>query len=186
MTPEGEGKRSEYYSNKYEYNPKSVRPHEPSRSGQQHYPSTNQQTAQPNYGQYPPPYRPPGPYSRAFQEKIYVKIFILGIIFFLVGYLITAVTGYMDAPDRDDFDDDEDYKDELDWYNLIKRSLGTTGNILEHIGLILIVVASPFHRSLVASYLGIVGRILISFFLLLLSHHLRLFPLKKINVFSCY
>jgi hypothetical protein len=139
MTSEGERKKAEYYSYKQFSESQKGNKQEPSQSPQQHYRARSQSTIYPYYDQ--PPYQQPGPYSRAFQEKIYVKIFILGIIFFLVGFLIAAVTGYMDAPDREDFDDDEDYKDELDWYNLIKRSLGTTGNILEQIGLILIVVA---------------------------------------------
>lgn len=126
MASEGEKRRSE-------------KTQDSNRFSQPHYPARGHTTSQPYYDQ--PLYQPPGPYTRAFHEKIYIKIFIFGIIFFMVGYLVAAVTGYMDAPDRDDFDDDEEYKDELDWYNLIRRSLTTTGFILEQIGLIIIVVA---------------------------------------------
>jgi hypothetical protein len=100
-------------------------------------------------GQYPPPgppyyQRPMGHFSRAFTEKGYIKIFVIGIIFFFVGYMLSAVTGYMEAPDYDDYDDDENgdkYKEDLDWYNMVKRTLITTGGILKTVGIIIIMIS---------------------------------------------
>jgi hypothetical protein len=48
----------------------------------------------------------------------------------------------MTAPDIDDYDDDEmdKYKDDMDTYDLIKRSLTTTGVIIKQIGLIIITI----------------------------------------------
>jgi hypothetical protein len=109
------------------------------------------------YSHYPPqhpprPHKPPqpvGPTGKAFRNKGYFKIFILGIIFFLVGTLLASVTGYMTPPDADDYEDENGYMDkdaqerydnDYKLYDLIKRSLTTTGGILAKIGMILIVV----------------------------------------------
>lgn len=120
------------------------------------------QRAQPNYRQQgkiqqpqPPSNKPKStekiqPYSETFRERFYFKLFILGIIFFFVGYLLISSLGYTIPPERDDYEDsdgnleDDDrkrYEDDVDLYNLIKRSMTTTGIILEKAGLILIVLA---------------------------------------------
>ena len=101
-------------------------------------------------GDYPPPSPPPyyhgpiGHFSRAFNEKGYVKIFVVGIIFFFVGYMLGAFTGYMEAPDPDDYNNDDDgdkYKEDLDWYNLIRRTLITTGGIFKMVGVIILLIS---------------------------------------------
>ena len=96
---------------------------------------------------FPPPTSSQGPmkpFSRSFREKVYIKLFIVGIIFFFVGYILGAITGYMVAPDSDDYEDDDDgekYKEDLDWYNLIRRSLTTSGQIFKMVGIIIIMIA---------------------------------------------
>lgn len=128
------------------YNPRPSG-EEPSKSSQHSYPSQRQMASG-------PPKRPttiyrPGSFGKVFQERVYIKIFIAGIIFLLVGFILVSVTGYMTAPDRDDYgdeygdldrEDEKRYKDDLDTFNLIKKSVTTTGGILEQIGIILLVV----------------------------------------------
>jgi hypothetical protein len=109
----------------------------------------NRHSETPDHGPYPPPgppyyQRPMGHFSRAFTEKGYIKIFVIGIIFFFVGYMLSAVTGYMEAPDYDDYDDDENgdkYKEDLDWYNMVKRTLVTSGGIFKMVGIIIILMS---------------------------------------------
>jgi len=126
------------------------------------YKEDNTQIPQPNYGQQrnisqrlkteiePKSTQSIEPYSKLFSERFYVKIFILGIIFFFAGYLFFTSMGYTIPPDRDDYensdgfleeDDQKRYEEDLDFYNLIKRSMTTTGNILKTAGVILLVVA---------------------------------------------
>lgn len=92
----------------------------------------------------PPMKRPRGQLYKAFNEKEYIKIFIIGIIIFIIGYLLGAITGYMEAPDPEDYEDqdnDEKYKEDLDWYNKIKRSLNTSGGIFRTVGVLIIIIA---------------------------------------------
>ena len=62
---------------------------------------------------------------------------------------MVSSTGYMTPPDSDDYEDDsgnmdaddrERYERDMDTYDLIRRSLTTTGIILEQIGIILIIL----------------------------------------------
>ncbi len=59
----------------------------------------------------------------------------------IAGYIVTSSTGYMDPPERDDYDDDDEYDDAKDFYSDLRDGLTTTGKIFEKVGIILLVLA---------------------------------------------
>ena len=80
--------------------------------------------------------------SRIMDRKYYVKLFILGMIIIFVGSLLNYFPGYMVAPDRDDYDeDDKGFEEDVDYYNMIKNSLTTTGQIIKLFGMVAISIA---------------------------------------------
>lgn len=86
--------------------------------------------------------KPIGPMRKYSRENFYFRLFIIGIFFMIAGYVVTSSTGYMDPPERDDYDDDnDDYEDALDFYYDLKDGLTTTGKIFEHVGIIVLILA---------------------------------------------
>ena len=112
-------------------------------------PSQRRVRPSPKQNPYAPLPRKKNTFDTLFQSKFYIRLFMFGIICFLVGYILVNSTGYMTPPDSDDYEDDsgnmdaddrEQYERDMDTYDLIRRSLTTTGIILEQIGIILIVL----------------------------------------------
>ncbi len=85
--------------------------------------------------------KPLGPMRKYSRENFYFRIFLIGILFIVAGYIISSSTGYMNPPERDDYDDDDDYDDAMDFYYDLRDGLTTTGKIFEKVGIVVLVLA---------------------------------------------
>ena len=107
----------------------------------------------------PRPPRPPAPrddpegrYESAlnFSKRVYVKIFIISILLLLVGVIFTDGTGYMNAPDIEDYEnedgyldteDEKRYENDLESYNNMKKGMSTSGALLKDLSMVLFCMA---------------------------------------------
>jgi len=100
--------------------------------------STYQQPPQNNTPQYSYP-----------QSRTYLMLIIVGIIILMIGGIINISLGFLDAPERPDYDDyvygSSDYQDAVEQYNKdtegyqdAKRLIPTIGQMFEYIGLLLL------------------------------------------------
>ena len=93
------------------------------------------------YAQRPPP-PPPAHFSQEpwpsiqgiMQERFYVKIFIIGLVLILIGYILATSIGYMVLADNID----------SSTYTKIRTSLTTSGSLIKEIGMVCLVLGLFF------------------------------------------
>lgn len=83
------------------------------------------------------------------RTRYYSKIFVLGMLIIFMGYMLIAIVGYMEPPDKDEYEVKyEDYNDaernyvrDVDKYNTLTRNFNNTGDILTNFGIVMLVLA---------------------------------------------
>lgn len=65
---------------------------------------------------------------------------LLGVLIFFIGIIVAQATTLMEHPDRDDFDDTDDYDKAVEDYEDRVRNLTGSGRILMWVGAMIIVL----------------------------------------------
>jgi hypothetical protein len=66
------------------------------------------------------------------------KLIVLGVILFFVGVILVQSTVLLTPPDYDDFDNPDDYYEELDANQNLRRTLFGFGRIINWVGVMII------------------------------------------------